>query len=250
MTLSRYCVLDVETAPSPDALRWLPRGDRASIERVALHELTAVATLSFAQAGDEFLDFELASVWAGEGGEADLLQKLAISLKAGYGDGVSLVTFNGGHDLSVLRRRAGRHWLFGAFDLPRWSDGQGHIDLMHVNRFGGARSPSLVDACAGFGFGIAPPVRCPAGAHVPDPVRKCELDVAATSLLLFHELSFRAGTPMPLIRGWCALADHLRPQLRARPHLAQLVRHPNVGEARGVMACVQVADAPARSVGF
>ncbi len=232
MTARRFCVLDVETRLSDDAVLRVPRDRRPTIERVALQEVHAAATLVFEQDGEGvFSGFALECEELSEGGEAALLVGLAGRVDCEHARGSTLVTFNGGHDLSVLRRRAGRHWLFDRFGCGRWREaGEGHLDLMLANRYGGGRFASLVDVCAGFGFDGWPPAPLLKRHGPPSGGDKCVLDVVATAVLLFHELSYRDGSPMPLARGWSALATALRPGLADRPHLAPIVGHPAVNE--------------------
>ena len=238
MSGRRFIVLDVETRLSDDAVLRVPRDRRPTIERVALQEIHAAATLVFEQGSDGiFSGFALECVELDQGGEAALLVGLAGRVDGEHGRGTTLVTFNGAHDMSVLRRRAGRHWLFDRFGCEEWrAMGEGHLDLMLVNRYGGGRFASLVDVCAGFGFDAWPPGPLLKRHGPPSGGDKCVLDVVATAVLLFHELSYRDGSPMPLARGWTALAAALRPGLAERPHLAPVVRHPAVKELAALCA--------------
>ena len=65
---------------------------------------------------------------------------------------------------------------------------------MLINTYGEGRYPSLVDACAGFGFDAWPPVPLVKLKGPPVGGDKCVLDAVATAVLLFHELSFRPLT--------------------------------------------------------
>lgn len=238
MTARRFCVLDVEARLSPDAVLRVPRDRRPTIERVGLQEIYACATLVFDQAADgAFSNFELECRELGDGGEAALLMSAAGRIDDEHNRGSVLSTYNGSYDLAALRRRAGRHWLFDRFQCPAWRmPGDRHLDLMLINSYGGGRYPSLVDACAGFGFDAWPPVPLLKLKGPPIGGDKCVLDVVATAVLLFHELSFREGSPIPLARGWSSLANALRPILIDRPHLAPIVRHPAVKEALALCA--------------
>lgn len=238
MTEGRFCVLDIETRLGCDAVLRVPRDRRPTIERVALQEVFAAAVLTFKQAEDGMPSgFELECHELDDGDEAGLLIRLAGRVDAEHRAASTLVTYNGVHDLSVLRRRAGRHWLFDRFEVPEWRDGSDrHLDLMRVNRYGGDRAPSLVDACAGFGFDAWPPSPLLRTHGAPSGGDKCSLDVVATTLLLFHELSFRERSPLPLMRGWVAMAAALTPMLGERPFLAPILRHPAVKEASALLA--------------
>lgn len=242
MTARRFCVLDVEARLSPDAVLRVPRDRRPTIDRVALQEIYACATLVFDQAADgSFSSFKLECSELGQGGEGALLVEIAKRIDEEHRRGSVLATYNGAYDLSVLRRRAGRHWLFDRFQCPAWrTHGDRHLDLMLINSYGGGRFPSLVDACAGFGFDAWPPVPLLKLKGLPVGADKCVLDVVATAVLLFHELSFRECSPMPLARGWSSLAKALRPLLTDWPHLAPIIKHPAVREASALCAVQEV----------
>ena len=243
MTAGRFCVLDIETRLSNDAAQRVGRSPQPSVQRVALQEVQAVATLVFDRAADGCFDgFELACAELGMSGEAGLLMDVATRVDAEHDSGATLVTFNGSHDISVLRRRAGRHWLFDRFQCSQWRrpGTERHLDMMQLNGYGGSRYPNLIDACAGFAFDAWPPSPVLKMHGAPSGGDKCVLDVVATAMLLFFELSFREGSPMPVAQGWSGLSAGLRALLPDRPHIAPIINHPAATEAAALTSlCAQ-----------
>jgi hypothetical protein len=233
MIAGRFCVLDVETRLSDDAAHRVGRNPPPTVQRVALQEVHTVATLVFDRTEDGgFGGFELACAELGMSGEAGLLIDVATRLDAEHDYGATLVTFNGSHDMSVLRRRAGRHWLFDRFQCSQWRrpGTERHLDMMQLNGYGGSRYPNLIDACAGFGFDAWPPVPVLKRHGAPSGGDKCVLDVVATAMLLFFELAFREGSPIPVAHGWSGLSEALRPLLHDWPHIAPILNHPAAAE--------------------
>lgn len=235
---SLFCVLDVETSISEMAASLAAPGRQPGIARAALHELVGGSVLTFERDVDgRFGSFSHLRV--GEAGEEEvaMLRALDAALRPVHDAGGSLVTFNGAHDMSVLRRRVGRHWLFELLALPDWpSEPAGrHVDLMRLDRgSAGGRWPSLVDAAAGFGFSAVCPRPTARSATVSMAVRKAEVDVAATTLLLFHHLAFEERSLGPLAQGWAALSEWIVRDRRLEDHLRPFARHPFSSLARGI----------------
>ncbi|UAJ10635.1 hypothetical protein [Polymorphobacter megasporae] len=232
----RFCVLDIETALAEEAIAIADRTRRDTFERISLHSIVAVSTLTFQR--DEagaFGGFELSSLQSASSDEADLLMRLDRVLTPVHDAGGGLLTFNGkAHDLPTIERRAARHWLFDILVLPGWSGRQSprHLDLMLPDpddRVG--RWPSLADACAGFGLSTAV-VRGPSARVVGDASAKSQVDVVATFLLHLYAASRDDRSPGPLLAGWTALSGYLAgPKVRA-PHLVPFAEHPHVAVAK------------------
>jgi len=229
-----FAVLDIETAPSDASIVLAGRG---SGDRSMLHEMTAASVLRFRRNGAcGFDDFRMLSVGGSGEDEADMLRALRIGLDDAHGAGATLVTWNGiAHDLPTLRTRAARHWLFGAFALPRWDAAPDHLDLMRDGPWAGGRWSSLVDTCAALGVPALLEEQSGPRCTLSTPVRKCQLDVAVTALLLMYGVSEREADARPLMAGWVGLAGALSRHRRGATHLRGVVRHPFVRAARAVI---------------
>jgi len=98
------------------------------------------------------------------------------------------------------------------------------------------RWPSLVDACAGFGVNAVLRQAGTRSAIVSNALRKAEVDVVATAILLLYSLAFDEEAMDPLVLGWASLATWLVRERRASDHLAQFARHPFADVARELAA--------------
>lgn len=244
MIETRYCVLDIETAVSVEAAALAAAGERPNVGRAALHEFVAGSVLSFGRAASgEFGDVRQFAVGADGECEVDMLRRLDVDLVREHARGSVLVTFNGAHDLGLLRRRAARHWLFSGMDFERWplGGGEGHLDLMRLDPIAeSGRWPNLLDALAGYGIGAVCPRLTGSSRTVSPQVRKAEVDTFATALLLFHHLAMREKSIAPVVHGWAALSQWLA---RARPHedhLRQFIRHPFARTAHEALTSASV----------
>lgn len=232
----RFAVLDIETAPDPEAVALAKRNvDRRSAGGSALHAIAAAAVLEAKETDDGLWTVTHLHSWSRpDDDEFRILTGIeAVVAEVAAADG-TLVTYNGiRHDLAVLRRRAARHWMF---ELEGWRCLQTmrHRDLM-IENFGSpdATWPSLRDACAALAI---PTNHCTTGASAATTgtqLRKCETDVASTFLLMLHALAMERGSIRPLREGWAALARYAGGPVRNLPHLAQFGRSPLLDVASG-----------------
>lgn len=238
--VTRYCVLDVETAVSESAASLAAAGERPGVARVALHELVAGAVLLFERTSTGgFGGIRLVNAGAEGEDEPGMLTALHRVLDEAHASGAHLVTWNGVHDLTILRRRAGRHWLFDRLCYDEWpAEGGGrHLDLMRLDVLSaGGRWPSLLDAAAGFGVNGVCPRMGRTSAVLSPQVRKAEVDVVTTAIMLFHHLAMEERAVDPLAQGWAALSRWLIAERTLDDHLRQFARHPFARVARDLTA--------------
>ena len=96
----RFCVLDIETAPSEGSIAIAAAGERPNVARIALHEVVAAAVLVFDRAADgTFVGWRMTAHGGDGSTEPEVLRSLELELRSGYDAGATLVTFNGAHDL-------------------------------------------------------------------------------------------------------------------------------------------------------
>jgi hypothetical protein len=225
------CVLDLEVKPDPQAVALaVARGSRM---RPGLQMITAITMLSVEEdATGAWMGHRLRSFGLPDP-EFELLMQLDEALAEFEERSPLLVTYNGiAHDLGVLRHRGARHWLFGLPGLDLLDRCQ-HRDMMRTGTRGWRDAwPTLRDALAGLGIAADPMVASGASRSVEAAVRKCEVDVVGTYLLLLYELAIERGDPAVLVSGWSALSDYLGRPPVAAPHLNQFRRNPMLREAR------------------
>lgn len=227
--IGRILVMDLESAPDPQAAAYLPARERGKMNTAAVHRIVALSSLEAEEREDgSWSVARVRSLALAEAGveEFALLETIDTLLKPIAESGGLLITFNGDrHDLMLIRRRAANHLLFGTSGIGRLSS-ISHRDLMTDSIAGGGPWFKLRDVAAGLGIPIAHelPSR---GLGLPSrPARKGEVDVVVTFLLFLFDLADRRGSATPVHRGWKAVGDYLR---RAGPHgehLAQFRRHP------------------------
>ncbi len=229
MPLGAICVLDIETAPDPFALSLagLRHSDRAN-GAAALHQITDASVLHAREDEDgSWKAFELSSFTIKDSSEDELLQSIDQHLHRLREQNGKIVTYNGvRHDLPVLRRRAARHLMFdGSWILP--DDDISHYDLMLMAPGGRSGSWSkLRDTAAGLGIPVAYQLPTRGIGTATAGVRKSQVDVVTTFLVLLHDVALRRGSGEPLRRGWRALSKYIKTMGPHGDHLAQYRRHP------------------------
>jgi hypothetical protein len=228
--LGRVLVLDLETEPDGSASGLAESGER--MRRQALHRIQAVSMLRATESGDGGWEFALTS--AEDAREDPLLEAIGRDLDWLAQDAGLLATYAGRqHDLGIIRRRALANWRFDLRPIAGLHDVR-HIDLM-VDVEPGRPSPwsSLRDSCAALGIATDHMLTSRTGRPISRRVRKGQVDVVATFLLLLHEVALARGSAAALLSGWTALARHLaRPEVRA-PHLEQFRHHPRIPAPTG-----------------
>lgn len=226
----RVVVLDIETEPDPFAVAIAPRGGPAN--RPALHRLAGFSILAATETDDgEWTDLTLKS--GADIEEYELLFALDAFLTAEQDRGATLCTFNGAaHDLPVIERRMIANWLFALPGLQELQTMR-HRDLMgEATRGYRSAWPSLRDLSSAYGIPTDHLLMPQHGSARSLPVRKSQVDVVATFLLLAHDLSAKRANSRSVSRAWLALAAYL-PKYHARqPHLGQFTNHPAVERAR------------------
>lgn len=218
--MTRSLVLDVETRIDRASLATSGRSSAPRDMPAPLQVLTAAAMLSFdLDPSGAFSGFRLDSLEAGERDVAAMAERALADVHAGGGE---LVTFNGVHDLGVVRFALLRSRQLGGGGAARWlADGDGrHRDLMPEASAGG-RWPRLVDVAAGLRFA---PLRLLGGPL--DGAGKAELDVALTMLLHIHLVAERMGDAKVLARGALTFGRFLAGAAPKRPHLSAILDSP------------------------
>lgn len=156
--------------------------------------------------------------------EFDIMMGLDHGFEALAEKNGAVVTFNGvAHDLSVIRRRAARYWMFGLPGISAASE-LDHLDLMLRHRnFDGSPAPSMRQVCAGLGVSTVPPTR---NVGLDPAVHKCQIDVVATFILSLYEMAIERGDQNVLVGGWTGLSGWLTDSQPRREHLEHFRSHP------------------------
>ncbi|MES2096790.1 MAG: hypothetical protein V4459_08505 [Pseudomonadota bacterium] len=218
----RGLVLDVETRIDRRALRASGRHASPRGMPTGLQVIVAAAMLSFEIGADGICrSFALRSADCAGSGERTLIRLLDRELARLHEHDGALVTFNGSHDLSMVRLATLRHREFASSGAARWiADGQGrHDDLMlQLSGDQASRWASLADLSAA--LGLHAPGEVVLGAPVTTlEVAKCEFDVVVTMALYMHVLAERQGSDEALRLGIPALAAMVAERLDRSPHL-------------------------------
>lgn len=213
-------VLDIETRLGSGALRATrrvaaPRGMPPGLQNVA-----AVAMLDFAMDEKGVCDgLTLTSIDRTRGGERTIVGTVERRLGELADSGGTLITFNGSHDLGILRLAAARHRLFDRVASMRWLRGIGllHEDLMLEYESSHRSWPRLDDLAASFGLTTGREV-LPQESALSTERMKCELDVIFTMALYLHLVSERQGSGEPLRHGVLQLRALMASRMRRAPH--------------------------------
>ncbi|RYY26137.1 MAG: hypothetical protein EOP62_11710 [Sphingomonadales bacterium] len=217
----RGLVLDVETRIDRRTLQVSGRRGTPRGMPTGLQVIVAAAMLTFELHPDGACGgFVLRSADCAGSGERTLIRLLDRELARLHDTDGVLVTFNGGHDLSMVRLATLRHREFATGGAARWiADGSRHEDLMlRLSGEPGGRWASLADLSAA--LGLHAPGEVMLGAPVTTlEVAKCELDVVATMALYMHLLSERRGNDEALRTGIPGLAAMVAGRLDRSPHL-------------------------------
>lgn len=233
--MSRSAVIDIETRLNRRSLAASGRSAAPRDIPAPLQDVTAVAVLEFTRDVSGALSIiRLASQEGVDGGEAALAAAVDHDLARIYAGGGELITYNGTHDLSVLRLAVMRARRFGSAGASSWiTDGERHRDLMHELAAGG-RSPRLLDAAAGLGF--APPCVCLTAREVGGEMFKAELDAVLTLLLHIHLEAQRRGRDATFVQDVLAVGRHIASRGPKASHLRGLLDAPLFASANRTLA--------------
>jgi hypothetical protein len=205
-----------------------------------LQRVTAVATLVFDRDQEgRFGGFSLNSF---EGDEADVGEHAGAALADTANLGGDLITYNGAHDLNVLRFAALRSQRLQGGGASDWlgPHASRHLDLMReVARDG--RLPRLADVAAGLGFAPVWRTGAASAEHMVGR-RKAEMDVLLTGLLYFHIQAERRNDRRVL--GWALidLGRYLARRAMAEPHLSAVLDAPIFSRLPGRQRQEQVSE--------
>lgn len=229
--MTRCLVIDIETKVDRMALAASGRRTAPRDMPAPLQVLTAVGMLSFVrdQAG-QLSDFALASHQVSAGGEAAVAAATEIELRRLHAAAGELVTFNGHHDLTVLRLALLRGRMFGGAGVAPWlaAPADRHRDLM-LEVSGEGRWSRLADLAAGLGF--AGPSIAVTAIEAGGETAKAELDVCLTTLLHIHLDAERRGDAAGLARALLAFGRFLAARAPRARHLAGLLKSPLYADA-------------------
>lgn len=224
--LGEICVLDIETGPDASALETTAR--RSGAVPAALHHVRDASLLRAMEANDgSWVVSKIVSTTPREREEEDVVRFVDQQLASVLARGGTLITYNGlRFDLPFLRRRAAAHLMF---DLPGLvgADSSRHIDVMtiaHARRDG--KWAELRHAAQSLGIPTSHQVPAHGIGATSAGVRKSQLDVAMTFLVLLFELSIMRRDAGAVIDGWRALGRYIAEMGPHGDHLAQFRRHP------------------------
>lgn len=229
---STLVAFDLETAPDPYSIDMLAGCKEGFSRNVALHRISAAAWLVMIEQPDGKWRVDELDSLGTPTDEFDILLTLNRVLQIAVDRNGELVTYNGvRHDLPVLRRRATRHWMFeldGIFPARPIN----HSDVMRSAGLSIGSWPKLREACAGLGFTCdAEQDPLGSGRTLIPRRRKAEVDTVATMILRLHDLAAERRNAATLAQGWFALAEFIKRQGAARPHLVQFTTSPDLEAA-------------------
>lgn len=230
----RVAVLDVESVPDGDALSQGRRHAGGGHGRPALHRLVAAGVLACTETDRGFADLQLRVFAHPACSEVELIGCVDLMLPDPADERSMLVTWNGGHDLRLLRHRACSNWLFGLDALPAWCGAPAgrHRDLMKEVAFADPRGRwALADVCAGLGFAIRnglsgqPVLTLHARGRHDAVAEHCMLDVVGTFMVYAYHRSFETGDDRFAATAWSLVAEALGAAGRVDPDVQSLADH-------------------------
>lgn len=236
-------VIDVETVPCADALALATRRSRSGHGRVALHRLVSVCALTARETAYGFVDVDVRAFAHPDHREQDMVGFADLLMPEPGALGATLATYNGTHDLAVLRQRACAIWMFDVPRLAAWANGTAgrHVDLMRRHGPSGNSAWSLADTCSGLGFAIRRGVsgRSVRNLHAEGrhaAVREHNmLDVVGTFLLYAYSRSFESGQAGFVTSAWDAIGRITSLVHLVDPDVQSLADHHLVTNARALL---------------
>ena len=237
----RVAVLDIESVPDRDALAQAPRHSNAGHGRPALHRIVCASVLVCEEGQAGFGPIDLRTFAHPEMDEGAIIGFVDLLLPDPAEPSSRLVTWNGGHDLRVMRHRACSSWMFGLRSLAGWClDAAGeHVDVMERVACGGRRANwALADVCAGLGFAIrgglaGRPVLTLHSRGRHDAVAEHNrLDVVGTFLAYAYQRSFETGDDRHACTAWTQVSDVLASIAAVDQNVPSLATHHLAAMAR------------------
>lgn len=216
-------ILDIETEPNASTIALAPKGGPKI--RMALHGICGFSILCATETEDQmWTDISMHSASGTD--EYELLFDLDEALTREQEAGATLITYNGlAHDIPFIERRIAVNWLFslpGTRELPYMP----HRDLMREITKGYKTSwPSLRDLCAAYGIPTNHLLTSKTGKPPSLPVRKSQVDVIGTFLLLASDTSAKRAESQTISRAWLAIAAFLKKSYPNQPHLGQFAHN-------------------------
>lgn len=229
-------VLDIETKIDRVALGASGRTSAPTNMPPPLQVVTATAMLEFNRDDHGIVsDFRLTSCQVDPSGESGPLVSTEQTLARLHTRKGELITFNGQHDLSILRFALLRARILGGCGVRNWmgATAEAHRDLMHEVA-GRSRWSRLDDVAAGLGF--AGPTflgrKCEAGVARA----KAERDVVLTALLCLHLDAERQGDVARFAQNLLVIGRFLGSRALSVPHLGNLLLSPLYASASNTLA--------------
>lgn len=231
---SRIGVLDVESVPDADALANARRHSRGGHARPALHRIVSATVLTCRAGADGFADLDIRTFAHPEFDETAILGCVDLVLPDPTDPNATLVTWNGSHDLRLLRHRACANWMFGLRSVGGWWDDPAgrHDDAMAMTAGADPYGRwALADVCAGLGFPIRAGLsgRTVLSLHAQERhdgvAEHNRMDVVGTFLAWAYGLSFATGDERWTASAWVGGADLLAGVAHVDPDVQPLARH-------------------------
>ena len=232
--------LDVESVPCPDAVCQTNRHARGGHGRTALHRLVATTILTAIEGRRGFSGVEIRTFAHPRHAETDMLGYVDLLLPDPADVTSKLVTYNGGHDLRLLRHRACALWMFDLPSLSGWcGDASGRmVDLM-AEPLGERLDPwSLPDVCAALGLPIRRGLsgrtvaRLHAEGHHGAVAEHNRLDVIGTFIAYAHRRSFEEGDDAFAATAWAGVGNAMEGVASCDPNVQSLSSHHLVALSR------------------
>lgn len=224
--MTHCLVLDIETRIDRVALGASGRTAAPRDMPPPLQMITAIAMLEFEhdKAG-RISHIALTTREAAVGGEAELVDVAERKLAGLHVQGGELITFNGRHDLGVMRFALLRARNVGGGGVRAWLDArpEQYRDLM-LETAGDGRWSRLDDVAAGLGF--AGPMLLSNASPANMRRAKAERDVALTMLLFIHLEAERTGDLDSFGQNLLAIGRYLASRALLAPHFGDLLMSP------------------------
>ena len=236
----RFAVLDVESVPCVDSLANAPTQARSGHDRPALHRIVAASVLTGWESVGGFHGLDIRTFGEDRQKECEIIGFVDLLLPDPSDPQSRLITFNGAHDLALLRHRAMAGWHFGCRNVAGWCGDPAGVndDIMLAGRRHAGPFWSLADICAGLGLPLRQglPGRTVAKLHAEgrfDAIaERNRADVIGTFIAYAHGRSFETGEDVFAASAWSEIAELMRGSAQSDPNIAPISRHFMVSVAR------------------